>query len=161
MTQTSSLRSPPLEGGGPINYSTCAASYTSLYNATLYFKIYTTARHAGQLMSIAGYEAFVCVCFFAYKKLCTALHMAAVRMKLVFARMCVYTAGKQYYINLKSTGTRTNLYCLVSALFCSHTHKFHPLSTIVNHTFNFAQVQSMDDNCGEWMDVWVGSSECS
>ena len=26
------------------------------------------------------------------------------------------------------------------------------LSTIVIHTFNFAQVQSMDDNCGEWVE---------
>ena len=31
----------------------------------------------------------------------------------------------------------------------SHTHTFHPLSTIVIHTLNFAQVKSMDDNCGE------------
>ena len=30
----------------------------------------------------------------------------------------------------------------------SHTHTFHPLSTIVIHTLNFAQVKSMDDNCG-------------
>ena len=34
----------------------------------------------------------------------------------------------------------------------SHTHTFHPLSTIVIHIFNFAQVQSMDDNCGEWVE---------
>ena len=34
----------------------------------------------------------------------------------------------------------------------SHTHTFHPLSTIVIHTLNFAQVQSMDDNCGEWVE---------
>ena len=34
----------------------------------------------------------------------------------------------------------------------SHTHTFHPLSTIVIHTFNFAQVKSMDDNCGEWVE---------
>ena len=34
----------------------------------------------------------------------------------------------------------------------SHTHTFHPLSTIVIHTLNFAQVKSMDDNCGEWVE---------
>ena len=43
----------------------------------------------------------------------------------------------------------------------SHTHIFHPLSTIVIHTLNFAQVKSMDDNCGAWvecMDVASGST---
>ena len=34
----------------------------------------------------------------------------------------------------------------------SHTHTFHPLSTIVIHTLNFAQVKSVDDNCGEWVE---------
>ena len=34
----------------------------------------------------------------------------------------------------------------------SHTHTFHPLSIIVIHTFNLCKVQSMDDNCGEWME---------
>ena len=34
----------------------------------------------------------------------------------------------------------------------SHTHTFHPLSTIVIHTFNLCKVQSMDDNCGEWVE---------
>ena len=31
----------------------------------------------------------------------------------------------------------------------SHTNRFHPLSTIVIHTFNFA---NMDDNRGEWVE---------
>ena len=35
----------------------------------LYFEIYTTLI---QLMSIAGYEAYVCVCFFMYKTVCAA-----------------------------------------------------------------------------------------
>ena len=35
----------------------------------LYVEIYTTLI---QLMSIAGYEAYVCVCFFVYKILCSA-----------------------------------------------------------------------------------------
>ena len=35
----------------------------------LYLEIYTTLI---QLMSIAGYEAYVCVCFFMYKTVCAA-----------------------------------------------------------------------------------------
>ena len=49
-------------------------------------------------MSIAGYEAFVCVCFFVYKTLCAALHMASVWD----ARSCPYVfilREKNYYIN--------------------------------------------------------------
>ena len=34
----------------------------------------------------------------------------------------------------------------------SHTNRFHPPSTIVIHTLNFAQVKSMDDNCVEWVE---------
>ena len=34
----------------------------------------------------------------------------------------------------------------------NHTHTFHPLSTNVIHTFNLCKVQSMDDNCGEWVE---------
>ena len=52
----------------------------------------------------------------------------------------------------------------------SHTHRFHPLplaipascsphllatpihSTTLHNTFNLCKVQSMDDNCGEWVD---------
>ena len=37
----------------------------------------------------------------------------------------------------------------------NHTHRFHPLSTIDIHTFNLCKVQSMDDNCGEWVE-WIG-----
>ena len=42
----------------------------------------------------------------------------------------------------------------------SHTHTFHPLSTIFIHTFNFAQVQSMDDNYGEWVECMGVASGC-
>ena len=42
----------------------------------------------------------------------------------------------------------------------SHTHTFHPLSTIVIHTLNFTQVQSMDDNCGEWVECMGVASGC-
>ena len=41
-----------------------------------------------------------------------------------------------------------------------HTHTFHPLSTIVIHTLNFAQVKSMDDNCGEWVECMGVASGC-
>ena len=37
----------------------------------LYFEIYTTLLEVIQLMSITGYEAYVCVCF-VYKTLCSA-----------------------------------------------------------------------------------------
>ena len=42
----------------------------------------------------------------------------------------------------------------------SHTHTFHPLSTIVIHTFNLCKVQSMDDNCGEWVECMGVASGC-
>ena len=46
---------------------------------------------------------------------------------------------------------RKSIYLLTTTP-TSHTHTFHPLSTIVIHTLNFAQVKSMVDNCGEWME---------
>ena len=46
---------------------------------------------------------------------------------------------------------RKSLYLLTTTP-TSYTHTFHPLSTIVIHTFNFAQVESMDDNCREWVE---------
>ena len=52
----------------------------------------------------------------------------------------------------------------------NHTHRLYPLplatpihythSTIGIHTFNFAQVQSMDDNCGEWVECMGLASGC-
>ena len=79
---------------------------------------------------------------------------------------------------------RKSIYLLTTTP-SSHTYRFHPLplatptscsphplatpihsthSTIVIHTFNLCKVQSMDDNCGEWVEcmgvasgwnVWV------
>ena len=68
LTPLSSSRSPPLEGGGP---STYAARDASLYNAR---PLLRDLHHFEviQLMYIAGYEAYVCVCFFMYKTLCAA-----------------------------------------------------------------------------------------
>ena len=42
----------------------------------------------------------------------------------------------------------------------SHTHTFHPLPTIVIHTLNLCKVQSMDDNCGEWVECMGVASGC-
>ena len=54
---------------------------------------------------------------------------------------------------------RKSIY-LLTATPTSHTHTFHPFSTIVIHTLNFAQVKSMDDNCGEWVECMGVASEC-
>ena len=73
--------SPPCPGWGEVgaNIDRCIrrrAQYISGRSAmhlyimqAIYFKIYTTII---QLMSIAGYEAYVCVCFFMYKTVCAA-----------------------------------------------------------------------------------------
>ena len=42
----------------------------------------------------------------------------------------------------------------------SHTHTVHPLSTSVIHTLNFAQVKSIDVNCGEWVECMGVASGC-
>ena len=47
----------------------------SLYNAR---PLLCDLHQVIQLMSIAGYETYVCMCFFVYKTLCAAIHMAAV-----------------------------------------------------------------------------------
>ena len=76
LTPPSSSRSPPLEGGGSSSY---AARDAYLYNARpLRPTSRSTPHHLVQLISIAGYEAFVCVCFFAYKTLCAALYTVSV-----------------------------------------------------------------------------------
>ena len=54
---------------------------------------------------------------------------------------------------------RKSIYLLTTTP-SSHTHRFHPLSTIVIHTLNFAQVKSMDDNCGEWVECMGVASGC-
>ena len=74
LTPPSSSRSSPLEGGGLARMQPA----TNLYiTHTIYFEIYTPPLEGIQLMSIAGYEVFVCVCFFAYNKKLCALHMAS------------------------------------------------------------------------------------
>ena len=64
----------------------------------LYFKIYTTLLEVIQLMSIAGYEAYVCMCFFVYKKHYVQPSYGC-RGTRVVARVCVYTARKNYLIH--------------------------------------------------------------
>ena len=75
LTPPSSLRSLPLEGGCPVSMRPTMHLYIT---HALYFEIYTTLLEVIQLMSIAGYEAYVCVCFFLYKILCAAHHTASV-----------------------------------------------------------------------------------
>ena len=88
LTPPSSLRSPPLEGGGISTYAACDVS---LYKYALYFEIYTPPLEGIliQLMSIAGYEAFVCVCFSCIKHYVQPSY-GCCGMPVV-ARMCVYT----------------------------------------------------------------------
>ena len=69
LTPPSSSRSPSLEGGGPVRMRPVMHLYIT---HALYFEIYTTLLEVIQLMSIAGYEAYVCMCFFTYKTLCAA-----------------------------------------------------------------------------------------
>ena len=45
---------------------------SSLYNVRPLLSVYTSPVEGIQLMTIAGYVAFVCVCFFVYKILCAA-----------------------------------------------------------------------------------------
>ena len=54
---------------------------------------------------------------------------------------------------------RKSIYLLTTTP-SSHTHTFYPLSTIVIHTLNFAQVKSRDDNGGEWVECMGVASEC-
>ena len=67
LTPPSSSRSPPLAGGGQVRMRPAMHLYIT---HALNFEIYTTLLEVIQLMSIAGYEAYVCVCFFMYKTLC-------------------------------------------------------------------------------------------
>ena len=60
----------------------------------LYFDIYTTPLEGIQLMSIAGYEAYVFVCFM-YKTLCATLHMAAVGRP--YSPVCVFILQEKLF----------------------------------------------------------------
>ena len=143
-------------------------------------------------MSIAGYETYVCMCFFVYKTLCAALIWLPwdARSRPYVCLYCVeklfntYNLITKKYWNknekhfkkctksrdaaVKRTDTRgvgissvrKSIYFLTTTP-SSHTHRFHPLSTIVIHTLNFAQVKSMDDNCGEWVECMGVASGCS
>ena len=87
LTPPYSSRYPPHAGGGP---STYAAHDASLIMHAIYFEIYAPPLEGIQLKSIAGYEAFVCVCFYAYKT------------PFIWTPVCVYTARKNHskkYLN--------------------------------------------------------------
>ena len=107
----------------------------------LYFEIYTTLI---QLMSIAGYEAYVCVCFFMYKTVCAAfiwlpwdacscLYVCLYCAKKLFNTLNVITKNtgrtKNIFKNEQKVGIsrmRKSIYLLTTTP-SSHTHKFHPL----------------------------------
>ena len=69
LTPPSSSRSPPSGEAGPARMWPSMHIYIT---HALYFEIYTTLLEVIQLMSIAGYETYVCMCFFVYKTLCAA-----------------------------------------------------------------------------------------
>ena len=56
------------------------------------------------------------------------------------------------------TNSFVEMLCLTNFEIVVNT--FHPLSTIVIHTFNLCKVQSMDDNCGEWVECMGVASGC-
>ena len=85
------------------------------------------------------------------------------RTKHIFKNEKSRDAAKKSRYKISRDIMRKSIYLLTTTR-TSHTHRFHPhpppanhthrirpLSTIVIHTFNFAQVRSMDDNCGEWV----------
>ena len=59
-----------------------------------------------------------------------------------------------------ATPTSCSPHPLAIPIHSSHTHTFHPLSTTVIHTFNLCKVQSMDDNCGEWVECMHVANGC-
>ena len=64
------------------------------------------------------------------------------------------------FLQVERSGHTHRFHPLPLATPTSHTHTFHPLSTIVIHTFNLCKVQSMDDNCGEWVECMGVASGC-
>ena len=101
LTLPCSSRSPPLEGGGPSTFVARDTYYTYITHA-LYFEIYPTFLEVIQLISIAGYEAYVCVCFLRYVQPsygCSGMPV-----------VCLYCVKKLFNtLNFitKITGTRT------------------------------------------------------
>ena len=95
LTPPSSSRSSPLEGGRR-RPSTYAAHNASLCNARSLLRDLHPALESIQLMSITGYETFVCVCFFI---MCSPSY--GFWGTPVVACMSVYTKRKNCYINYK------------------------------------------------------------
>ena len=67
LTPPSRSRSPPLEGGGPSTLRPAMHLYNNYITHALYFDIYTMRLEVIQLMSFAGFEAYICMCFCVYK----------------------------------------------------------------------------------------------
>ena len=91
-----------------------AAHDTSLYNARLLLRDLHPPFEGIQLMSIAGYEAFICVCFFMYKhyvqpfiwlpwnaRSCPYVCLYCVKKKLIpnfFLQKSIYQNKKEKYL---------------------------------------------------------------
>ena len=88
LTPPSSSRSPPSGEAGPARMRPSMHLYIT---HALYFEIYTTYTllEVIQLMSIAGYETYVCMCIKRYVQ-----PSYGCRGTPVVARMCVYTVRK-------------------------------------------------------------------
>ena len=87
----------PLNEAGPSRMEPACISIIN-YNALTPFRVYSPPLEGIQLMSIAEYEAYVCVCFFAYKT-CAALHMTAMDARSR-QYVCFYCVKKLFNINL-------------------------------------------------------------
>ena len=69
------LTNPPLKEAGSGHETSPVRLRPAMHlyiRHALYFEIYTKLLEVIQLMSIAGYEAYICVFFFVHKTLCAA-----------------------------------------------------------------------------------------
>ena len=164
-----------LKEAGPVRMRPAMHLYIT---QTLYFEIYTMLLEVIQLMSIAEYEAYVCVCFFAYKPL--QYVQPFIRLPWdTHSRPCLSILRGIFYLLQKCTGTRTKNILKkeqkvgmllqkradtrgvgissMSKSIYSTSLQPHPLATPIHSTyspqlssirFNLCKVKSMDDNCG-------------
>ena len=79
----------PLKEAGPVRMWPAMHLYIT---HALYYEIYTTLLEVIQLMSITGYDAYVCVCFFVYKTLCADfIWLPWDARSCPYVCLCVYT----------------------------------------------------------------------
>ena len=101
------------------------------------------------------------VCLYCTKKLqkCTGTRTKIIKKNEQKVGMLLQKRADTRGVGISNM--RKSIY-LITTTPTRHTYLLltHPLSTIVIHTFNFAQVQSMDDNCGEWVECMGVASGC-